>query len=138
MKITEHFSVEEFACRDGTPYPAEWIETRLRPLCEALEVIRAELGSPIRILSGYRSPAHNSKVGGAKQSQHMLGTAADIVCDRATPQKAYFVARRLYREGKIKIGGAGLYASWIHLDVRPPKPDGSLYTWEGKGVGSEA
>ena len=44
MKISPHFTLKEFACTDVAPYPSNLIENRLRPLCEALEVIRAERG----------------------------------------------------------------------------------------------
>src|SRR5690606_38803974 len=36
------------------------------------------LGTELNITSGYRSPDHNEKVGGAKNSQHMHGDAVDI------------------------------------------------------------
>src|SRR5688572_11702254 len=78
LRVTEHFKVSEFAqhARHGLPavdYPREFILSRLVALCEALEVIRGELGSSIRIVSGYRSPAYNAKIGGARKSQHMEG-----------------------------------------------------------------
>lgn len=47
---------------------------------EQLQKIRDKLGSPITITSGYRGPNVNSKVGGAKQSDHLSGMAADFVC----------------------------------------------------------
>ncbi len=43
-----------------------------------LDPIREAWGKPIKINSGYRSKALNSKVGGSKTSDHMLGRAADI------------------------------------------------------------
>lgn len=71
MLVTSHFSVEEFAqpARRGLlalPYPLEWVEGRMRPLCEVLEVLRRRLGDrPVTVLSGYRSEAYNRAVGGA-------------------------------------------------------------------------
>src|SRR5215510_11311839 len=72
------FHVSEFNCHDGSAYPDEWIDSRLAALCSQLDVIRAAWAGPIRVVSGYRSPAWNAKVGGAGASQHMEGTAADI------------------------------------------------------------
>lgn len=43
-----------------------------------LDPIREAWGKPIKINSGYRSKALNSKIGGSKTSDHMLGRAADI------------------------------------------------------------
>ena len=58
MKISPHFTLKEFACTDGAPYPSNLIENRLTPLCEALEVIRAEWGDKaLTITGGYRSEA---------------------------------------------------------------------------------
>lgn len=44
------------------------------------ERIRAALGFPMTISSGYRSPYLNAAVGGSKTSQHMAGEAVDFVC----------------------------------------------------------
>lgn len=86
MKLTEHFDLSEFvisqeAARrgiDNTP-PPEVIEN-LYLLAMALEEVRARLGRPIVISSGYRSPALNAAVGGAPNSAHVLGYAADLTC----------------------------------------------------------
>lgn len=43
-----------------------------------LEPIRDMVRTPIIITSGYRSPQVNKIVGGADNSQHMLGCAADF------------------------------------------------------------
>lgn len=44
-----------------------------------LQPLRDFLNKPIRVTSGYRSPALNTAVGGSSTSQHILGNAADIV-----------------------------------------------------------
>jgi uncharacterized protein YcbK (DUF882 family) len=43
-----------------------------------LEELRAALGRPVVITSGYRCPEHNKAVGGVPRSPHMLGRAVDI------------------------------------------------------------
>lgn len=43
-----------------------------------LDPLREKYGKPIQVNSGYRCPKHNLAVGGATQSQHMNGEAADI------------------------------------------------------------
>ena len=86
MRLTDNFDLSEFvvsqeAARrgiDNTP-PADVIEN-LYLLAMALEEVRARLGQPIVISSGYRSPALNAAVGGAANSAHVIGFAADLTC----------------------------------------------------------
>lgn len=85
MNFSAHFSRLEFeaseiAVRAGidNTIPDAWIP-RAVALCEnVLEPARMALG-PIRINSGYRCKALNTKVGGAWKSQHQFGQAADII-----------------------------------------------------------
>lgn len=143
MLVTPHFTAEEFACHDGTDYPAEWVEERLRPLCEALEAIRAEVSSQrvvdiaIAVISGYRTPAWNARVKGAKHSRHVEGDGADVRAMGLSPKELHAVALRLHRQGRIRIGGLGLYKGWVHVDVRPRPANTRLKRWQGEGVGSE-
>jgi uncharacterized protein YcbK (DUF882 family) len=85
MKLTQHFTLEEMTKSqtgarkgiDNTPGP-EVVEN-LKQLCEnVLEKIRTNFARPITINSGYRGPALNKAIGGAKNSQHLTGQAADI------------------------------------------------------------
>jgi len=85
MKLSDHFTLEEMtksqtALRkkiDNTA-PPEVVEN-LKLLCEnVLEKIRIHFGRPLMINSGYRGPKLNKAIGGAKNSQHMTGQAADI------------------------------------------------------------
>jgi len=146
MQISPHFTLDEFRCHDGTPYPAEWIDERLRPLCAALEALRADLGGRgITILSGYRTPAHNKALrdadgsgsGVAKNSQHVQGRAADITVEGIAPSDVHRAALKLIRSGAMQAGGLGLYRGWVHIDVRPRPADGHLAQWTGAGA-SEA
>ena len=141
--VSAHFTVEEFACHDGTPYPAEWVADRLAPLCAALEAIRESCGNrPVSILSGYRTPAHNEALrdadgsgsGVAKDSQHVVGRAADIVIGGVAPADVHAAVLALDTQGAIKIGGVGLYQKWVHVDVRERAADGHLARWNGPGV----
>jgi zinc D-Ala-D-Ala carboxypeptidase len=88
MQLSEHFSREELiasevAVRSGIDNvpPAEEIEVNLLALAAGLELVRAVLGGkPIHVSSGFRCAALNRAVGGAANSAHMLGLAADILC----------------------------------------------------------
>lgn len=113
-----NFSISEFNCKDGTPVPQEFY-ANIQELMNNLEVLRSELGgNSIRINSGYRSPAYNAQVGGASNSQHKLGKAADIVVTNFTPGQVHSTIARLIQEGKMKQGGLGKYNTFTHYDVR--------------------
>ena len=94
MQLTEHFSLEELtasevAVRKGIDNtPSDEIVANLRILAAGLERIRAVLGHPIHVSSGYRCPALNAAVGGSHDSMHMRGLAADIICPRFGPPLA--------------------------------------------------
>lgn len=138
MNITPHFTLGEFSSHDGVRYPDEWVEDRLVALCHVLERLREELGgAAITIVSGYRSPAHNAKVGGASASQHMQGRAADIVVKGCTPVEVHTAVLRLFTDKQIEIGGLGLYLGWVHVDIRPRPDSGHLAQWTGAGFGAE-
>jgi Peptidase M15 len=73
-----HFSYSEFKCKDDGKFPEcqrVWI---LRSHIRRLEVYRAKIGGPVRIVSGCRCTRHNQEVGGATASQHLFGAASDI------------------------------------------------------------
>lgn len=128
-QITEHFSLAEFACPDyGAPTEPEHLE-RLAHLCAQLEVLREELGAPILVISGYRSPEYNKRIGGATRSQHMNACAADIKVKSVEPAEVHATVERLIREGRMEQGGLGLYRTFVHYDVR-----GSRARWFGEGV----
>ena len=117
MRLTPNFSLDEFRSKDGSSFPAEIVQS-LTILATQLQALRIELGRSITITSGYRSPSHNLKVGGAKDSFHVRGMAADIQVSGMTPKQVYDTIEKLIKEGKMKEGGLGLYKSWVHYDFR--------------------
>jgi len=120
MNLTPNFTIWEFQSKDGAPFPLEVLKN-LKKLAENLEVIRAEIGRPITITSGYRSPEHNKTIGGAKFSEHITGRAADIKAKGITTTELKKTIERLISEGKISEGGIGFYPTWIHYDIRGTK-----------------
>lgn len=85
MNLSEHFTLAEMTRSDwairhdvDNTAPVE-VQLNLRRLCDtALEPMRALLGRPIIVSSGYRSMRVNIGVGGAAGSAHLDGRAADI------------------------------------------------------------
>jgi len=119
-KITKDFKLEEFNCKDGGAIPNNAI-LNIIELARNLQVLRDAINKPITITSGYRSPKYNEKIGGAKDSQHMKGTAADIQVKGMTPKEVAKVIEGLILSGKMKQGGLGIYPNWIHYDHRGTK-----------------
>ena len=119
-KITTNFSLQEFNSKCGREIPNNVLPNIIQ-LAKNLQVLRDALGKTIFITSGYRSPQHNKKIGGAKDSQHVKGMAADIKVSGMTPKEVALVIEGLIEQGKIKQGGIGIYPSWVHYDIRGTK-----------------
>ena len=118
MKLTKNFSRQEFDCKDGTIVPGQLIGN-LKELAENLQVLRDYLGVPVQVTgSGYRTPTHNKRVGGAPKSLHLEAKAADINAKGYTPKQLYNAIEKLIAEGKMKQGGLGLYPTFVHYDIR--------------------
>jgi uncharacterized protein YcbK (DUF882 family) len=115
-KLTNNFTLEEFNSKCGRDIPNNVLPNILQ-LAKNLQVLRDAIGKSISITSGYRSPQHNKKIGGAKDSQHVKGMAADIKVSGMTPKEVALVIEGLIEQGKMKQGGIGIYPSWIHYDI---------------------
>ena len=84
--LTAHFTLDELTFSsvaqrlniDNTP--DQQTVGRLVICAMGLEKVRALLGSPIHVDSGYRCPALNAAVKGVADSAHLQGYAADILC----------------------------------------------------------
>ena len=120
MRLTKNFTKREFKSRDGAPMPDD-VLTNIKELASNLQVLRDFLGEPIRINSAYRSPEHNKAIGGVKNSQHILGRAADIKVKEIETKDLYLIIDSLILDGKMKDGGLGLYDTFVHYDVRGSK-----------------
>ena len=111
-QITEHFRVYEFACKDGSD-----VVFVSQALADILENIRQHFGAPVTVTSGYRTPAHNAREGGAAKSQHLYGAAADIKVKGVSPAAVADYAEQLLGDH----GGVGRYGAFTHIDVRADK-----------------
>lgn len=108
-KLSANFTAREFACKDGSDYIL--VDTELVKL---LQKIRDNFGKAVTINSAYRNAAYNKKVGGATNSQHTKGTAADIVVKGVAPKDVAIYAESIMPSS----GGIGLYSSFTHVDTR--------------------
>lgn len=77
----DELTVSETAARRGidNSAPAHVIPDLMRLARDVLQPLRDHLGRPVVVTSGYRSRATNSAVGGALNSDHIAGRAADII-----------------------------------------------------------
>ena len=130
MKLSKDFTKQEFACPHcGKVKVAEMLVSKLQQL-------RDIINKPIKITSGYRCPVENKKVGGAKNSAHLLGEGADIQVKgmssayiKNMPVILAIIASKI---ANIRIG---IYPNHIHIDIVPPTP--SKY-WLVKKYGQKA
>lgn len=124
---TAHFEWSEFYSKDGSGFSggkvgSTTVKENVRRLMYKLEALRKKAGgSPITINSGFRSISHNSAVGGASNSQHMYGIAADLV---VSGHSVSWV-----RETAKTCGFSGIitYSSFNHLDSRIEYPYGAQF-----------
>lgn len=73
--VPTYFKAAEFTCRCGSCGGRPRVD---RDLIMFLDLVRAAYGQPIKITSGWRCTEHNKAVGGALNSRHMYGRAADF------------------------------------------------------------
>lgn len=127
MKLTEHFSLEEFersttAIRLGidNSIPAPAID-KIKNLCQqVLEPLRMKVNEPVIITSGYRCPALNKIVGGSITSQHLKGEACDIYLSDLLKLKQWFTLLMDGEFDQLILERASKTSShyWIHVSCQ--------------------
>ena len=110
-RISDNFRFNEFACKCRGYSGCRGIKLDIK-LVKALETVRDEYyPNGLPIVSAYRCAQHNAAVGGAKESQHLTGKAADI------PAKIPHTANW---PGEIRgIGYDRRSGKVRHIDTRP-------------------
>ena len=110
-KDTKNFKVSEFACKCGCGF--DEIDQRVMNMAQ---VIRDELGVPVRVNSGCRCEKHNANSGGVKGSKHTKGQAADLSCSLGA-EKMFQTVKKLHAEGKLPdLDYCIKYRTFIHID----------------------
>lgn len=101
---------------DNTPN-IEQVDNLLNLIFYCLQPIRDKFG-PMKVTSGYRNPKVNFLAGGAANSNHLTGCAADIIPLKATFRQVYdYVVQKLdYDECFIETNNKG--AKWLHIAFR--------------------
>ena len=137
MRLSDHFTLAELTASqtaarlgiDNTPSP-EMVDA-LRRTAQLLEQVRALLGKPILVSSGYRAPLVNRAVGGAANSAHMLGCAADFSCPAfGSPLE---VAREIGQSDIVFDQLIYEFRSWVHI-AWSPQPRRMVLTIDSFGT----
>lgn len=119
-RFTKNFSVAELACKCGVPVPRKYYPNALE-IVERAEKLRASVGHPLLVVSGFRTPDHNTEVGGAPESYHLTASALDLRSARVPAHELAAVYEALIASGKVPDGGLGVYADHIHIDLGPAR-----------------
>lgn len=122
MQLTKHFTLNEFTrsttasrLKIDNSVPDE-LMTNVQLTATKLELVRAALGRPIIITSGYRCPTLNARVGGTSTSAHTRGLAVDFRCDYVTPRQ---ICQRLIDEGVQFDKLIQEHSQWVHIGFSP-------------------
>ena len=117
MKLTKNFNLEEFvesetALKNGIENnPSENDVYRIQILCvNLLQPFRDRIGKPIVITSGFRCKKLNKLVGGSRDSQHLMGEAADFHVPGMELKEAFSILQRefIYDQAILEMD------KWIH------------------------
>lgn len=133
IQLSPHFQLDEFT-RSNTAstlgidnVPSIAAISNLQQLCiHVLEPLRAHAARPINISSGYRSESVNRAVGGATNSQHLTGEAADIsIPDEATGREwmKWLQANCPFHQLIWERASPRATRHWIHVSYRQDAPN---------------
>jgi len=91
----------------------------LKPaLVRVLKTIESHYGRKIVVTSGYRSPSHNRRARGAKNSLHMYCAAADVQVEGVTKWELASYLRSMPGRGGV---GTYCHTESVHVDVGPER-----------------
>lgn len=134
---TAHFDWSEFTSKDGSGFGggkvgSATVKGNVRRLMYKLEALRLKAGGrAVTISSGFRSIAHNQSVGGASNSMHLYGVAADIYVSGLSTRQVYVLAEACGFSGLERYT---LSDAHQHVDSRVEYPYGSQSWWWESGI----
>tara|TARA_R100001443_G_scaffold66220_1_gene75331 strand:+ start:382 stop:759 length:378 start_codon:yes stop_codon:yes gene_type:complete len=116
--VLNYFNFQEFDSPDeiGSGMPIEQGGKMDKEFLFKLDEARMMAGTPFKITSGYRTEAHNKKVGGVKGSSHTKGCAVDIAINSGLQRSVIVCA--LAKAGFTRIGIA---KTFVHVDLDKEK-----------------
>ena len=116
--MAKYFTSAEFACKHCNQLPSGGMH---EGLIRVLDQLREQLGESLIVSSGYRCPTHNRNIGGASQSYHMKGIAADVYIhsDRYSPHRIAKMALECGSDTAVAYPNQG----FVHVDMRGHRAD---------------
>jgi len=130
VNLSEHFTLDEMVSsqiatrRRLDNRPDQAALANLRRLAAVLEEVRALVGGPVIISSGYRSKVVNQAAGGATNSAHLRGLAADITVPGMAPK----ALAKLIMAGNIMFDQLIYEGTWVHIGLSEGKPRREVLT----------
>lgn len=125
---SRYFSDAEIGCHgdgccDGGAYKVSPL------LLEKLDQMREMIGGPIELSCAYRCPVHNKEVGGVANSQHVEGTAADVIIPDY--EHCHTAEQLAWYAQEVGFDGIGIYPTlgFVHMDVRDGGNSPGYYRW---------
>lgn len=115
----KHFTLKEFACHCGCGACDMSQEFLAR-----LDATRDRAGVPFVVTSGYRCMRHNKAVGGATDSGHTRGMAADIAC--VSDRDRFKIVDAALACGLTRIGTND---EFVHLAMAGEGQPGALWVY---------
>ena len=116
----KYFKPDEFSSPDD---PGTGIRMNM-DLVERLDALRAKCNFALIITSGYRTDAHNKKVGGVDSSEHTDGNAVDIRCKSSS--RRFTIVENALLLGFERIG---IGSTFVHLGVSKTHPQRVIWTY---------
>ena len=119
--LTKHFRLHEMCVTTHMNLPNtpnDQTVKNLLSLAIVLENCRELLGNkPIYITSAYRSNLINGVVGGAKNSAHRYGLAADFKVRDMTPAQVFRLLKNAHEAGKLSYDQLISYPAHTHISI---------------------
>lgn len=122
--LSNHFHVDELRSKGNNDCYVR------RELLGAMEKLRGAIGTPLGVLSAYRDPVHNKRVGGATYSMHVEGFAFDPSASNIPFTEA--VKLQIFSGIGIR-NGKFAHGDLRHLSINNKTPTASLtnpVTWQ--------
>ena len=110
----KHFTEKELGIEGANAIVKKNMNTLVDKIIDPL---REKVGA-IRVNSGYRTPAYNKQIGGATNSQHCRGEAADIFPLEKDIDNVFALIIREFKYDQVILEKNNAGSRWIHISYK--------------------